>query len=341
MTSECAELLQQATCYDKALLVPSGTSAIEIMSQFLSMRGIKKIIAPSYTFSTSVLPFIERGIELVLCDNDINTGCITREQLEKVYTNDVGAILSVSYGGAIPDQPNIAQYCREKSLIYLEDNAQSIGNIGRDKGILPVCNAVWCQLSLYEKYHMWRRWCPSVFQETLEDEILPIVNKGTDRHLFDKKIVKKYNVSSFGSSHIMSEWNAAFLREQLINEKNITIERQDQWVYYALGLKEKYKFLYQDMYSQLSKCPTNGHIFAIILESPEQQDFLAAKLSQNSIQATSHYHPLHKNKFIQKFISPANCPNATRYQNVSYAFHLDSNWTQIGLNKIISALTKI
>ena len=72
-----------------------------------------------------------------------------------------------------------------------------------------------------------------LFSETLEDEILPIVNKGTDRHLFDKRIVKKYNVSSFGSSHIMSEWNAAFLREQLINEKNITKQRQDQWVYYT------------------------------------------------------------------------------------------------------------
>ena len=49
-----------------------------------------------------------------------------------------------------------------------------------------------------------------------------IKNKGTNRHLFNKKIIRKYSWVDIGSSYSLNEINAAFLYEQLKHAKKIT-----------------------------------------------------------------------------------------------------------------------
>ena len=60
-TKKCHELLMERTGAGKALLVHSGTAALEMAALLIDCRPGDEIIMPSYTFVSTANAFVLRG----------------------------------------------------------------------------------------------------------------------------------------------------------------------------------------------------------------------------------------------------------------------------------------
>lgn len=338
----CEELLNRETGYTKSFLTPSGTSSLEIIAQFLAMRGIHTIIIPSFTFTTSVLPFLERKIQVKFCDVDAETGSVRIEDVARAYDKNVGALLAVSYGGALPSQEALLRFCEQKNIMYFEDNAQAIGNIGFDKETTIKPLAMMSAMSFhYTKNISCGEGGALLTDVEQSQEIYEIVDKGTNRKKFLNGEVDKYTCTSFGSSHIMSELNAYLLHHELQHVHETTISRRKQWLKYANALHGAYRFILNTQYENLNMCPSNGHIFGILSKTSSDRDYLQNFLASKGIQTATHYHALSENKFLLKFLNKVDCPNSMKLQNTILRLPLGKHVSDEDQDKIISVLSNI
>lgn len=283
ITDRCQKLLTSETDYKYAFLTPSCTSAIEIMAQLMAARGLTDIIVPSYTFSTSVIPFLERGIRITFCDIDEVTGCICPKALKEIIGHQHDAVLVVSYAGNLPNQSLLNDICKEFGCLMFQDDAQSIGNIGKNKSIAPIADMSAVSFHYTKNISCGEGGCLLFNNDNYYDEVQQFINKGTNRHKFIDGTVDKYNWVSLGSSHLVSEMTALILENNLQFTDRITRSRVNQWRTYAQSLGGKYTYLHEN------SGDVNGHIFAVIVDCRSKQTEFIQYLKNLGIRATSHY----------------------------------------------------
>jgi len=113
---------------DYAYAVNNATSALEMSAQMCQFKKDDEIVAPSHTFTSSVYPFIKKGAKVKWADIDLHTRVVTLEYIKKVVTTKTKAIVVVHlYGFMIPDIQEIADFCKQNSILLIEDVAQAMG----------------------------------------------------------------------------------------------------------------------------------------------------------------------------------------------------------------------
>ena len=102
----------------------------------LALRGWKElgllkdgdgVAVPANTYIASVLAITENRLRPVLVEPDEDTCNLGATKLAATLTPDVKAVLAVHLYGQLADMPGIAQLCRERGLLLLEDAAQAHG----------------------------------------------------------------------------------------------------------------------------------------------------------------------------------------------------------------------
>jgi len=106
--------------------VNSGTSALHLALEVLGVRENAKVLIPSYTCVTVVLPILyQKAIPfLVDIDTDFN---ISLEEVERYLTKDIKAVIVPHMFGYPADIKPIKEVCEEKGVYLIEDCAQSLG----------------------------------------------------------------------------------------------------------------------------------------------------------------------------------------------------------------------
>ncbi|MBF5038115.1 DegT/DnrJ/EryC1/StrS family aminotransferase [Methylophilus sp. 13] len=118
-----------------AIMVNSGSSAnlIMIAALFYSQnpayqlkRG-DEVIVPAVSWSTTYYPLYQYGLKLKFVDIDLGTLNFDLEQLESAITENTRAILAVNLLGNPNDFKRIQQITKDKNILLLEDNCESMG----------------------------------------------------------------------------------------------------------------------------------------------------------------------------------------------------------------------
>ena len=85
-TKKCQQLLQDELGVPKVLLTSSCTHALEMTALLLDIQPGDEIIAPSFTFVTTVNAYVLRGARPVFCDIRPDTLNLDETRLERLIT---------------------------------------------------------------------------------------------------------------------------------------------------------------------------------------------------------------------------------------------------------------
>jgi len=122
----CQQRLESELGAIRALLVTSGTSALELCSLAINTKLGDEIIMPSYTFVSTANAFVNHGGIPVFVDIRRDTQNIDERKIESAITSKTKAIVVVHYAGVPCEMDTIMSIARRHGLYVIEDNAHGI-----------------------------------------------------------------------------------------------------------------------------------------------------------------------------------------------------------------------
>jgi len=115
-----------------SVFVNSGSSANLAMVYALMLSNRlknNKIVIPSVSWTTTVTPAIQLGLEPILCECDDETLGVDIENFKKIITEHKPAALMLVHVLAFPcKMDEIIQLCNDNDIILIEDSCESIGS---------------------------------------------------------------------------------------------------------------------------------------------------------------------------------------------------------------------
>ena len=298
-TKKCESwLIKKLKCRD-ALLVHSCTAALEMCALLLNIKQNDEIILPSYAYVSSANAFALRGGKPVFVDIDPDTCNIDPKKIEKAITKKTKAIVVIHYAGISCDMDSIAKIAKKNKLFLIEDAAHAILSTYKNRPLGSIGDLATLSFHETKNIHCGEGGALLINNPIFTKRAKILRDKGTNRDLFNKNLVKKYSWVDLGSSYGLSEINAAFLYAQLLKSNQITNKRRLLFNEYHnsliklenLGLIKRPKIKKDSIY--------NGHIYYIHILKKKRKEIISY-LKKNNINSVFHYIPLHSSPFGKK-----------------------------------------
>lgn len=300
-TKKCSKWMEDNFKTSKALLTTSCTHATEMAALLTDIKEGDEVIAPSYTFVSTVNPFVLRGAKIVFIDINPKTMNMDEDLIEDAITERTKVIVPVHYAGVACDMDKIMEIAKKHNLIVVEDAAQGV--MAEYKGVALGTIADYGCFSFHEtkNYSMGEGGALLIKNPKNIDEAEIIREKGTNRSRFFRGQVDKYTWVDKGSSYLPSELNAAYLYGELMNAQKIFDDRMNTWNTY----RENLQILEDTGKIELPYIPEyakhNAHMFYIKCKNLDERSKLIAFLKENGVGSAFHYVPLHSSPAGLKF----------------------------------------
>ncbi|MGC1182735.1 dTDP-4-amino-4,6-dideoxygalactose transaminase [Legionella sp.] len=300
-THNCNRWFEEHFNIHKALLTTSCTHALEMAALLADIKVGDEIIAPAFTFVSTVNAFVLRGAKIKLIDIRPDTMNMDENLIENAITSRTKAIVVVHYAGVACEMDQIMAIGKKHNLLIIEDAAQAMMSYYKGKALGSIGDIGAFSFHETKNYSMGEGGAILLNQSKFVEQAEIIREKGTNRSKFFRSEIDKYSWCDIGSSYLPSELNAAYLWAQLELAHEINKNRLTSWnLYYSeLGQLKKYGILELPIIPQ--HCEHNGHMFYIKCEDLNIRTRLIEQLKLQNIWAMFHYVPLHKSKAGVKY----------------------------------------
>lgn len=312
-TKRCHQFFERHYGFRKALLTTSCTDALEMAAILCQIEPGDEVIAPSFTFVSTVNAFVLRGAKIVFADSEAATPNMDVSTIEALITPRTRVIVPVHYAGVACDMDGILHLAHKHNLRVVEDAAQAVDSFYKGKPLGSLgCMAAF---SFHETKNVISGEGGMLVANDarLVSRAEIVREKGTNRSAFFRGEVDKYRWVDIGSSFLPSEIIAAFLYAQLEHMDEIQSRRKHLWDLYRQGLEG----LESKGVLKLPVLPdyatNNGHMFYVVCGNVEERDKLIEHLRERGILAVFHYQSLHKSPFYEGRHDGRELPNADRY----------------------------
>lgn len=300
-TKKCSEWMENKFNVEKVLLTTSCTHATEMTAILTDIKEGDEVIAPSFTFVSTVNPFVLRGAKIVFVDINPKTMNMDENLIEVAITEKTKAILPVHYAGVACNMDKIMEIAKKYNLIVIEDAAQGMMAEYKGKPLGTIGDYGCFSFHETKNYSMGEGGALLINNKENIETAEIIREKGTNRSRFFRGQVDKYTWVDKGSSYLPSELNAAYLYAQLENADIIYNDRMNTWNKYKESLQElEDKNLIELQYIP-EDCKHNAHMFYIKCKDLDERTNLINFLKENNINAVFHYIPLHSAEAGIKF----------------------------------------
>jgi dTDP-4-amino-4,6-dideoxygalactose transaminase len=307
----CEAVIRRAVGAEWAAIVPSCTAALEMSAILLDLVPGDEVVMPSYTFVSTAAAVALRGAVPVFVDVDPVTLNICPDAAAAAVTARTRAIFAVHYAGVVADMDALARVARARGLALVEDAAQAYGSSrgGRPAGSFGT--AACFSFHGTKNVTSGEGGALVVNDPALVERAGILRDRGTDRERFLRGQVNAYSWQDIGSSQIVSEITAAFLRAQLDHADRITAERRALWQGYADALAGPALQGHFRLPAPPPEVRHNGHIFFLMLPDARSRLSLGAHLARQGIVAAPHYVPLHSAPAGRRFGRPSGAMTVT------------------------------
>ena len=308
-TNLCQDYFEKKYNFTKCLLTTSCTDALEMAAILLNIKEGDEVIAPAYTFVSTVNAFVLRGAKIVFVDSKDDHPGMNEDLIEELITPKTKVIIPVHYAGIACNMEKIMQIAEKYNLFVVEDAAQAIDSyyIFNNSTKKPLGSIG--HLSTFSFHETKNIICGEGGMLVINDQQFIeraeiIWEKGTNRSQFFRGEIDKYNWVDIGSSFLMSEINAAFLWAQLENIEDIQKKRNQIWNQYNIGLKEWCNKFEIRQPNKPSYATNNSHMYYLVFKKLNERTFFINELKRNKINSVFHYQSLNKSPFyLSKNIS--------------------------------------
>lgn len=312
-TKKCHQFFENKYGFKKTLLTTSCTDALEMTAILLNIKEGDEVIAPSYTFVSTVNAFVLRGAKIIFADSNALNPNIDADTIEALITPRTKAIIPVHYAGIACDMDKIMAIANKHNIHVIEDAAQAIDSFynGKPLGSIGSMSA----FSFHETKNIisGEGGLLAINNDQFIHRSEIIREKGTNRSSFFRGEVDKYGWVDIGSSFLPSDIIAAFLYAQLENIDDIQSKRKQLWNAY----KELLVNLEKEGLIQLPYIPefatNNAHMFYIVTKNLNERSDLIAHLKDKNINSVFHYLSLHKSPFYESKHDGRNLVQSDRY----------------------------
>lgn len=292
-TKQCNTLMEKKFNVQKVLLTTSCTHALEMAAMLINIQPGDEVIAPSFTFVSTVNAFVLRGAKIVFVDIRPDTMNIDERLIESAITERTRAIIPVHYAGVSCEMDEINRIAKKYNLFVIEDAAQGVMSTYKGKALGTLGDLGCFSFHETKNYTMGEGGSLLINNPIYNEKAEIMREKGTDRSRFLRGQIDKYSWVEVGSSYLPSDINSAYLLAQLENAETINQRRIEIWnKYYDLFSNSKLTN-YIDLPVIPNNCKHNAHMFYIKCKDIEERTQLMAYLKNNDIQTVFHYIPLH------------------------------------------------
>jgi dTDP-4-amino-4,6-dideoxygalactose transaminase len=291
-----AQLLERELCVPRVLLTTSCTDALEMSTLLLGVGPGDEVILPAFTFVSVANAVALRGARPVFADIRPDTLNLDEALLPRLITPRTRAVILVHYAGVACEMDAISEACAPERVSIVEDAAHAL--FGRYRGRLLGTIGRLATLSFHETKNLscGEGGALLVNDPELVDQAEIAHDCGTDRRRFYRGQVDAYTWVGLGSSHVMSDLNAAILLGQLESAATIQGLRKSIWDRYHSGLAVWAETHGVQVPYVPKHCEQTYHIYYLVLPSSTARQDLIAHLAANGIAAVFHYQPLHLSK---------------------------------------------
>jgi dTDP-4-amino-4,6-dideoxygalactose transaminase len=276
-----------------ALLVHSGTAALELAALLLQVQPGDEVLMPAFTFPSTANAFVLRGAVPVFVDVREDTLNLDERLLAAAITPRTRGIVAVHYAGVACAMDEMLALASRHGLWLVEDAAQGLlaRYRGRPLGSLGALGAV--------SFHATKGIVAGEAGALLLGDGAQLAraevlrDKGTDRSAFLRGERDRYQWCDMGSSYPPSDLVAACLLAQLEAAEAIVARRLRLWQAYhaALAADEQAGRLRRPVVPE--GCEHNATGYGVLLPDAAQREAVRAALARQGVAATFHYQPLH------------------------------------------------
>jgi dTDP-4-amino-4,6-dideoxygalactose transaminase len=314
-TKKCHDFFEIKYRFKKVLLTTSCTSALEMTAILLDIKEGDEVIAPSFTFVSTINAFVLRGAKIIFCDSGTDNPNIDVDAIESLITPNTKVIIPVHYAGIACDMDKIMDLANKYNLFVVEDAAQAIDCYYKDRPLGSIGHLAAFSFHETKNINSGEGGMLVINDDRFINRAEIIREKGTNRSSFFRGEVDKYEWIDIGSSFLPSDMIAAFLFAQIENLENIQNKRKDIWLNYYNGLKE----LEDKKYIKLPFIPeyatNNAHMFYLQCNNLQERSRLIDHLKKSQINAVFHYLSLHKSPYYASKHDQRDLPNSDRYSD--------------------------
>lgn len=312
-TRKCHDFFEQRYGFKKVLMTTSCTDALEMAAILLDIQPGDEVIAPSYTFVSTVNAFALRGAKIIFADSCSDHPNVEAAQIEKLITPNTKAIVVVHYAGVACDMDAIMAIANQHNIPVVEDAAQAIDSYYKGKPLGSI--GTFGTFSFHETKNIiaGEGGLLAINDDKYIHRAEIIREKGTNRSSFFRGEVAKYGWVDIGSSFLPSDIIAAYLYAQLENIDTIQARRKAIWQRYYDNLVKTLMNTGIDLPKVADYSTNNAHMFYLVCEDLEQRTALIHHLKVNGIHAVFHYISLHASEYYQAKHAGSSLPRSDYY----------------------------
>lgn len=115
----------------RGLMVNSGSSALYMAVELLSLPEGSEVITSPVTFSTDLVPLVRAGLVPVFVDVEHDTFNLDANKIEEMISPQTRAILAPNLAGNAPDWDIIRDLANKYDLKVIEDSCDALGPVLR------------------------------------------------------------------------------------------------------------------------------------------------------------------------------------------------------------------
>jgi dTDP-4-amino-4,6-dideoxygalactose transaminase len=292
-TTACRDWLERELGARKVILTASATAALEVSALLCDITSDDEVVLPSFTYVATANAFLLRGARLRFIDIRPDTLTLDEGGIAAAIGPRTRVIVPVHYAGIGAAMDEITRLTAPRGIRIVEDAAQGLLASHRDRHLGTIGHLGVLSFHATKNVGCGQGGALLVNDARFDERADALTEEGTDRTRFRRGEVPKYSWVDVGSTFLLPELAAAFLRGQLEAAHAITARRRA--VFDA----------YLDAFAPLARrgglglpvvppeCRPNAHLFYLLLPDHDTTARLAAWLARAGIQAVGHYVPLH------------------------------------------------